>query len=177
MSLSTESTATLALIFAALEAGGITSVEASYSGSGDDGSMNDTVFFKDLDQISLPKLASETFKTLSYAALASKPVVTDQTAALHVKGGIYFKTVGTLDDAIEDLTFALIDAGGHSGWENNEGGEGTVIFDVAKKTVCLDHSDFYIKSEQTSTSWAANGTVLVDQDTAVEDTPVLIAQA
>lgn len=51
-----------------------------------------------------------------------------------------------------DLIMALTDFGSsfldmhHSGWENNDGGGGQVIFDVATRKVTLEHNEYYTES-------------------------------
>ncbi|MGD9846292.1 MAG: DUF6878 family protein [Variibacter sp.] len=42
-----------------------------------------------------------------------------------------------LDDAVEDLCYALLEQE-HAGWENDDGAHGTFVFDVATRTVTLE---------------------------------------
>lgn len=46
----------------------------------------------------------------------------------------------SLDQALDAFTWAVLDVY-HAGFENNEGGFGTIDIDVAKGTVSIDHND------------------------------------
>lgn len=53
----------------------------------------------------------------------------------------------TLHDALSDFTIMWLYQH-HAGWENNEGGEGTVVIRVADNCFELSHTEFYQESSQ-----------------------------
>lgn len=56
----------------------------------------------------------------------------------------------TLADDLEAFFWAVLDTF-HSGFENNDGGHGTLTIDAATNTVKLEHSDHYIAYDETVT--------------------------
>ena len=52
----------------------------------------------------------------------------------------------SVDDAIRSVADDLIDRR-HGGFENNEGGGGAITFDVANKTVQIDHYDYIVEEQ------------------------------
>ena len=52
-------------------------------------------------------------------------------------------------DAIETLSYAFLQET-HAGWENNEGGYGDFVFDVAAGTITLDYNERIETSENYS---------------------------
>jgi len=133
-------TATMAankeLILSALKAAGIKSVEVEYEGDGDSGGVVDTTFYyspgceKDPDEFSVYLIRSE------YALWAKEPSVS-----------IYLRRCD-LRNAIQEFAECdVVDYFGHSGYENNDGGRGTVTFDVEKGSITLEHSDFIMSTE------------------------------
>lgn len=46
----------------------------------------------------------------------------------------------TLTQAVEHLAYDLL-AATQAGWENNDGGCGTFTFDVADRTIALEHDE------------------------------------
>ena len=55
-----------------------------------------------------------------------------------------------LAHALDTFLWAMLDAF-HSGFENNDGGHGTLTIDAATNTVKLEHSDHYIAYDETMT--------------------------
>jgi hypothetical protein len=51
----------------------------------------------------------------------------------------------TLEDALDDFAMTSVSQH-HPGWENNDGGEGCVTFDVAADTINLEHREFYTET-------------------------------
>lgn len=123
------------LLIDAFEAMGIVKVTAAYSGSGDSGQMDEIVALGpngDDDVIDLDKLPPE---------LAEHESVRKMTAALLGQDG-----KKTLPELIEEFTWAAVDNFGHAGFENNDGGDGTLTVNVTEGTVELDHNDYYTES-------------------------------
>ena len=48
--------------------------------------------------------------------------------------------------AIESLAYGALEQT-HSGWENNDGAYGDIVFDVAERTLTLDYNERYTASE------------------------------
>lgn len=57
-----------------------------------------------------------------------------------------------LSDAIETLCYYLLRCT-HAGWENNDGAFGDFTFDVAARTISLDHNDRYTAIESYAHQW------------------------
>ena len=70
--------------------------------------------------------------------------------ALTVKGGETTMRYPSLGDALEAYAWELL-AATHDGFENNDGGYGTITIDVAKATVTLDHNERFTDSINTVT--------------------------
>ena len=51
----------------------------------------------------------------------------------------------TLKAALQDFTLDWVNST-HGGWENNDGGQGTVTIDIAENTFDLEHTEFYTES-------------------------------
>lgn len=115
----------LTRIFDELKALGVASITANYSGQGDSGQFDGitahnadgSVLEIDLD----------------------KPV--GEEIALRVKDRLLNREFKTLSNRIAQLVWDTVDAEGHSGFWNNEGGEGTLEIDVAEQTITLNHTD------------------------------------
>ena len=115
-----------AAIFDTLERHGIQTVTMSFDGYGDSGQIDDV------------------------SVAAGKPhdlaaIDIDQKQARWGEDAIETITV-TLRTAIEDLGYAFLEEM-HCGWENNEGGSGEFVFDVAARTITLDFHERYISTE------------------------------
>ena len=57
-----------------------------------------------------------------------------------------------LSEAIETLCYDLLRQT-HAGWENNDGAFGDFTFDVAARTISLDHNDRYTAIESYAHQW------------------------
>lgn len=107
------------LIFAALAEAGITKVTVEYDGSGDSGQIGDVFACCGRDTVPLPSGC-----TLQLAR--SNP---DHPFAQT-----------SLAEAVENLAWECLEQR-HAGWENDDGGFGTFVFDVAARTVTLEHNE------------------------------------
>lgn len=119
-------------LLAALAALNIQSAVIDYTGGGDSGDISEV-------SVSPPDLMT----SLAQAAVALRcirgewrdgkyhPKVEDQSIPLR--------------QALEDFTLDWVNAT-HGGWENNEGGQGTVVINVAENTFTLEHTEFYTES-------------------------------
>lgn len=58
--------------------------------------------------------------------------------------------VFNLDEAVTDLAMAYVEDL-HRGWENGDGGEGHVFFDVRERTIRVEHTTFFTDSSTEET--------------------------
>jgi len=122
----------IAALFDALAASGITTVAVTFDGYGDSGQIESIDASDAQGEITLP--AGE-------IAVASPG---DGEATEH--------TAMPLHDAIEGLAYDLL-RDTHAGWENNDGAFGEFAFDVAARTISLDHNKRYTAFESYSHEW------------------------
>jgi hypothetical protein len=113
-------------IFDTLERHAIQTVTMSFDGYGDSGQIDDV------------------------SVAAGKPhnlaaIDIEQKQARWGKDAIETITL-TLRTAIEDLGYAFLEET-HCGWENNEGGSGEFVFDVAARAIALDFHERYVSTE------------------------------
>ena len=120
---------------------GAIEVTASYSGSGDSGQIDDIMLSNGSQAIDI----SDIVVMASPVTHEMVEVNTTWRTVKTVKG----EPVETpLRDVLESACYAAIDAAGHSGWENNDGAEGTLTIDLTKTppTFTLMHTEFYQES-------------------------------
>lgn len=115
------------LILDALKHKSIPSVIVVYDGYGDSGGITDF-------QVNGGK---------GQADLADKVIC--QTSEPFT--GEKFDEEKTLKDLIESLAMDFVESD-HDGWENNEGGSGTVTFDTQAMQVRVDHLENYVSHEE-----------------------------
>ena len=105
-------------LFAVLAPAGITRVTVTFDGGGDSGQIEAVEAFCGADSASLPE-GEVTLERHSYRSDEAEQIVL------------------SVPEAIEDLCYALLGQE-HGGWENNEGGYGEFVFDVAGDSIALD---------------------------------------
>jgi hypothetical protein len=138
--------ANLVAIAAVLAAHGIHQVTSTYQGSGDSGDEGyRTAFDAEGDEVDLPDVE----------------VVVERRDYRKV-GDTYDYVVEkvpmALDSAISDATGQVISLAGHEGYENNEGGEGTLTI-YASGYATLVHTDFFEGDADSETfEFGADGT-------------------
>ena len=121
----------LAAIFDALARTGADIVYVGFDGGGDSG------------QIESIELGRSRARTAVPSATITWQIVRFEDLAIH-------ETTQTLVGALETATYDIIDAAGHGGWENNEGGHGEVAFHVAARRATLDMNVRVIETEFSS---------------------------
>jgi hypothetical protein len=136
---------TLKSVCKALQEQGITSVETVYSGGGDSGDYEHPVFMREGEDVS-PDGSVERFR--AHREWSRKK-------ALWINTGIK-KSTATLEDAAFDLMEKAVSIR-HGGWENNEGGEGTVTLDVPLGVLTVNHGNHCISTEWDEYSFCAEG--------------------
>ena len=105
-------------LFAVLALAGITRVTVTFDGGGDSGQIEAMEAFCGDDSASLPE-GEVMLERHSYRSDEVEQIVL------------------SVPEAIEDLCYALLGQA-HGGWENNEGGYGEFVFDVAGDSIALD---------------------------------------
>lgn len=118
------------LFFVALQARGVTSVEIRYEGSGDSGGIEDRTVLPDGTDLSDEIM-------LLVADWHQEKLVTKAMPLI---------------EALDETAMQLVERE-HGGWENNEGGGGTVTFDVEPREILVEHHDYYIQRDEYSHSY------------------------
>jgi hypothetical protein len=116
-----------AVLLAALKKTRAASVTIVYDGEGDSGQIGDIT---------------------AKSAGARRPLKLSGTVSLDLDGTL--KEYASLEEAIEQFAWDVLHAY-HDGFENNEGGYGTITIDVAKGMVTIDHNDRIIDVFNTMT--------------------------
>jgi hypothetical protein len=122
-------------IFDVLASAGVVTVLVTFDGYGDSGQIELITATGPDGEMTLPDLA------VSYASpgdLTSEDPVNRKQMLL--------------SDAIETLCYDLLRST-HAGWENNDGAFGDFTFDVAARTISLDHNDRYTAIESYAHQW------------------------
>lgn len=145
----------LRIIIDALKAENVTQVVMSYYGGGDSGDYHYPIFtVKGADGTTKDLEAREGYGGSSYKFDSSGQFETDTEVTLQlVHSGIWDHEARTQGPPyIEDTTKTLISSVytimeqavevEHSGWYNNEGGEGTVTIDVDEECINVEHGDY-----------------------------------
>ena len=137
-----------AAMMEAIAAAGATLGYVAYTGSGDSGQVEEvwvaTGPFNDAQPYETPG-AIDLDHTKVWLPFTTGSYVHDEE---HPDGHHVLTVTPNmpLDDALERFAHAAIGATGHSGYENEEGGFGYMLIDVAANTVKLDHHDNFIQT-------------------------------
>jgi hypothetical protein len=116
-----------ATLFDALAAAGITDIIVTFDGYGDSGQI-------------------ENIEVKAGDALAPLPQGDIERCSAAWGRAEAVRSRVSIADAIECLAYDLLEQT-HSGWENDDGAYGDFTFDVAARTITLDHNDRYTTSE------------------------------
>lgn len=122
-----------AALFDAFHAVGITLVTVAFDGGGDSGQIESVDAFAGDAPADMPEA--------QIALLKAQP-----------DGSGTETTIMPIADVIEDLVYQLLTQS-HPGWENNDGAYGEFRFDVAARTITLDHNDRYTAVESFEHEW------------------------
>lgn len=115
-----------AALFDALERHGVEIAAMTFDGYGDSGQIDDVT------------VTAGTPCNLAATEIKQEQSVWGKEAVETI--------VVSLRTAIENLGYTLLEKT-HCGWENNEGGSGEFIFDVAARTITLDFDERYVSHE------------------------------
>jgi len=118
------------VLFIALALVGITTVTVTFDGYGDSGQIEDVQARADDDNITIPQTQMDFAEAIWGEQEPRRSLV-------------------SLSSAIESLAYAALEQT-HSGWENNDGAYGDIVFDVAAQTITLDYNERYTASENHS---------------------------
>jgi hypothetical protein len=118
-----------AALFDALARAGITSVEVTFDGYGDSGQIESVMTMAGDTEVALPVVSI----TIAHA----------EWGCPDVKRGTY-----PLEQAVEQLAYDFLRET-HCGWENNAGAYGDFYFNVAERTITLNHNRRFESSDHT----------------------------
>ena len=121
-------------LLTALAALAITQLVVRYEGGGDSGDVSELeIFPESLAQANI----ADTLKTqqLTYHCLAGEYQDGEYRYFLQ-------EQQSSIDSALRDFVLTWVDAH-HGGWENNDGGSGTVTINVSEGTFRLEHAEYY----------------------------------
>jgi len=124
-----------AAIFDALTSAGVVTLVVNFDGYGDSGQIESLDARGPEGEIVMPDTS----------VIYASPSYGDDAAA------VVHRTI-KLAEAIETLCYDLLRQT-HAGWENNDGAFGDFVFDVAARTISLDHNDRYTAIESYSHAW------------------------
>jgi len=120
-------------LFDALAATGIVTVVVAFDGYGDSGQVESVDARDHHGEVALPEGDIE-------LAAPTHDGVKVERRTMPVR------------EAIEQLAYDLLEEE-HGGWENNDGAYGEFTFDVAARTISLDHNSRYTAVESFSHEW------------------------
>lgn len=113
-------------LLGSLRAAGITSVEAHYDAYGDSGNIEQVTLLPELPESERPA-AAEAVPLESEVPLDEPP------------SRLPDAIMTRLQDMLWSTVYAL-----HPGFENNEGGYGDIIWDLATDQIAIEHSDRFV---------------------------------
>ena len=121
-------------LFDALADAGIATVVVEFDGYGDSGQIEDIVARRVDDEVIEPP-----------------EVVVEIASPTWDGAGLEYRRL-PLADAIETLVYDFLREA-HPGWENNDGAYGEFTFDVASRSISLDHNSRYTDVETSAHEW------------------------
>lgn len=122
-----------AALFDALEAAGIDHVELPFSGSGDEGFVEQGTAYVNTASAEAPNYVPTDLPSVSICWTSIDP------------SGATITKEEPLAQKLEDLAWRCVWATS-PGWENNEGAEGTVTFHCQDREIRVDMTQFYTES-------------------------------
>tara|TARA_Y100000034_G_C6811023_1_gene364481 strand:- start:78 stop:659 length:582 start_codon:yes stop_codon:yes gene_type:complete len=141
-------------VWKALKENKIRSVLLEYSGSGDSGQF-DYLLYQLEDESERHGLLDCGYgyaPAESKGALESFPVPQLVRSRDFIEGKLVesegHKDVG-IHQALENIGYLFLDQH-HGGWENNEGGQGRITWDVGTETMTMEHGQNYMETEEST---------------------------
>ncbi|PTQ84033.1 DUF6878 family protein [Agitococcus lubricus] len=118
----------------ALAALAITQLVVRYEGGGDSGDVSELeIFPESLAQANIANTLK--VEQLTYHCLADEYQDGEYRYFLQ-------EQQSSIDSALRDFVLTWVDAH-HGGWENNDGGSGTMTINVTEGTFRLEHTEYY----------------------------------
>ncbi len=122
-----------AALFDALVAAQVRTVIVTFDGYGDEGQIESIDASGDAGPVALPDVAIE--------------IVAPTRDGSGLEG-----CAMPVAEAVEEIAYGLLrDA--HPGWENNDGAFGTFVFEVAGRTISLEHNNRYTEIDTSAHQW------------------------
>jgi Family of unknown function (DUF6878) len=118
-----------AIVFAALAEAGIRCVTVEYDGSGDSGQIENVEAWN--------------------AGNERIPFPSPFIVRLISEDPDRLPSPTSLEGSVENLAWDYLEER-HDGWENNDGGFGTFVFDVPSRTITLEHNERYTEYSTSS---------------------------
>ena len=121
-------------LLTALAALAITQLVVRYEGGGDSGDVSELeIFPESLAQANIANTLK--VEQLTYHCLAGEYQDGEYRYFLQ-------EQQSSIDSALRDFVLTWVDAH-HGGWENNDGGSGTMTINVSEGTFRLEHTEYY----------------------------------
>ena len=121
-------------LLTALAALAITQLVVRYEGGGDSGDVSELEIFPEtLTQANITNTLK--VEQLTYHCLAGEYQDGEYRYFLQ-------EQQSSIDSALRDFTLTWVDAH-HGGWENNDGGSGTMTINVSEGSFRLEHTEYY----------------------------------
>jgi hypothetical protein len=125
-------------LLAALSQHGVQTATVTYAGSGDSGGVEEVDY--------------EIAEGAVFDGSATTKVFACQS---HFESGewhdFFFEQELCFDQALRDFAEEVLELV-HGGWENGEGGSGSIVFDGVSATVRIEHSSYFTDSDYTETA-------------------------
>lgn len=123
------------LLITALATLGVTRAQVNYSGAGDSGDTCEAEILpkEQLAAVQNTKVAIHQVRPTYFSQSQQPPAITEREMPLI--------------DALQEFSMIWVELH-HGGWENDDGGSGTVTLDVTENTCTLEHVEFYTESTQ-----------------------------
>ena len=137
---------TLANVCEKLKEHGVDLVTTRYSGGGDSGDYEPAISYANKEEVSIPSVEVKKLR----------PVIKWDTETKGWVGVEVEEKTGVLLDVVETLMAEAVEIR-HSGWYDNDGGQGEVTLDVEKKEINVHHGDHFIATHWDDYSFAVGG--------------------
>lgn len=132
------------ILFDVLERCGVTNVEVTFSGGGDDGQIDELTLFPERGSTptSRQHIRNSIWNHKIEGVKVSDGVRWDEKTKTSTK--TYKKSV-TTQELVDYICYQVLEEH-FGGWEDNEGGCGTFYFDVQKRNVDLDFNENFVET-------------------------------
>jgi hypothetical protein len=129
------------ILFDVLDSCGVTNVEVSFSGGGDDGQIDSITYYPEKNKSVKAKLKKN---EIVEGTKVSDGIVWDPKTKTSTQT---YRSSVTIQELIDDICYQVLEEH-FGGWENNEGGCGIFYFDVQKRRVDLELNENFIETRK-----------------------------